>query len=183
MTDFFENAFDDLIGIEGDFIDDPDDSGGATRFGVTEAVARNHGYTGSMRDFPIEMAQHIYRIAYWDINNLTAVAVMSQPIAFEMFDTGANCGPGVAANFLQRSLNVLNRQQKDFPDIEVDGSIGPASLSALSSYLNLRGKRGEVVLMRQLNCLQGARYTELAERREKDERFLFGWYWNRVAIT
>jgi len=31
-----------------------------------------------------------------------------------------------------------------------------------------------------LNCLQGAFYVELAEKREKDERFVYGWLLNRV---
>jgi len=37
------------------------------------------------------------------------------------------------------------------------------------------------VLLTALNCSQGARYLELAEGREKNEDFLFGWVLNRVA--
>ena len=33
---------------------------------------------------------------------------------------------------------------------------------------------------RALNCLQGAFYIELTERRQKDERFAYGWLLNRV---
>ena len=32
-----------------------------------------------------------------------------------------------------------------------------------------------------LNCLQGAYYVDLAERREKDQRFMYGWLTHRVA--
>jgi len=39
-----------------------------------------------------------------------------------------------------------------------------------------------LVLCRALNCLQGAYYIELAERREKDERFVYGWLKNRVVL-
>ena len=49
----FEHAFERLIGHEGGFVDHPSDPGGATRYGITERVARANGYTGSMREFPL----------------------------------------------------------------------------------------------------------------------------------
>ena len=53
-------ALDHLIGLEGDFVDDPADSGGATRYGVTEAVARAEGYRGPMARLPRPTAESIY---------------------------------------------------------------------------------------------------------------------------
>ena len=41
-------------------------------------------------------------------------------------------------------------------------------------------KEGEQVLLRALNCSQGARYLELAEGREANEDFLYGWVKERV---
>jgi lysozyme family protein len=172
-----------LLGIEGDYSDHPADSGGKTRWGVTEAVARRHGYVGPMRDYPIEDALRVYRLDYWDLMGLDDVAEASEPIAGEMFDTGVNAGTGVAVEFLQRSLNVLNRQGGDYGDVEVDGSMGPQTLAALHAYLHIRKRDGgETVLMRALNCLQGARYIELAERRAKDEAFVHGWLRHRVIV-
>ena len=182
MSDAFDAAIADLLGVEGDFSDDPADSGGATRYGITEAVARRHGYTGSMRLLPLAVAKDIYRADYWDAQNLNAVAMLSRPIAWELFDTGVNMGISQAGEFLQMSLNAFNRQATDYPDIEVDGEIGPATLDALTAFLKRRGKDGETVLLRALNALQGAAYIELAERREKDERFTFGWFLQRVKI-
>lgn len=66
-------------------------------------------------------------------------------------------------------------------DIAIDGKIGPATIGALKAFLAKRGKDGETVLMRALNSLQGARYLELTEKREKNETFTFGWMLNRVA--
>jgi hypothetical protein len=59
--------------------------------------------------------------------------------------------------------------------------MGALTIFALGQYLAKRGKAGETVLLRALNCLQGASYIDLAERRKKDETFLFGWLANRVA--
>jgi len=36
-------------------------------------------------------------------------------------------------------------------------------------------------LYKMLNALQGAYYIELAERREKDEDFIYGWFKHRVS--
>ena len=43
---------DALIDREGGFVDHPADSGGPTCFGITQAVARAHGYAGPMRQLP-----------------------------------------------------------------------------------------------------------------------------------
>ena len=182
MSDAFDTAIADLLGIEGDYADDPADSGGKTRFGITEAVARRHGYQGPMRELPAAAARAIYRADYWDAQSLDTVAMLSRRIAWELFDTGVNMGTSQAGEFLQMSLNAFNRQATDYPDIEVDGEIGPQTLDALTAFLKRRGKDGETVLLRALNALQGAAYIELAERREKDERFVFGWFLQRVKI-
>lgn len=179
----FETAFAETVGIEGDFSDDPKDSGGATRFGITEAVARANGYTGPMRDLPIEIAKRIARIQYWDALRLDQVTDVAPSIALEMFDTGYNMGVGRAGQFLQRALNAFNREGKDYPDLVVDGVVGNMTLHALRIFIAKRGPEGEAVLHRTLNCLQGAAYIELAERRSKDERFVYGWIRTRVGIA
>ena len=45
---------DALIEREGGYVHHPADKGGATCFGVTEAVARANGYVGDMRFLPRE---------------------------------------------------------------------------------------------------------------------------------
>lgn len=167
---------------EGGYVHNPKDSGGPTNHGITEAVARAHGYRGHMRDLPRERARAIAKDQYWDIMRLDDVAALSAPIAEEMFDTGFNAGQDTVVKFLQRFLNVANRQQRDYPDMRVDGLMGRITVSTLGTYLRIRGRHGETVALRALNCLQGAFYVDLAERREKDETFLFGWLLNRVRI-
>jgi lysozyme family protein len=102
-------------------------------------------------------------------------------VAAEVFDTGVNMGVGIAIGFLQRSLNVLNRQQRDWPDVAVDGRIGAATLAAVTILCDRRGAAGERVLRRALNALQGARYIEIAEQRPAQQAFVFGWLSERVA--
>jgi lysozyme family protein len=44
-------------------------------------------------------------------------------------------GVGTASIFLQRSLNVLNRQARDYADIKVDGWIGTKTIAALNGLI------------------------------------------------
>ena len=60
----FDEAFDRLIGHEGGYSDHPSDPGGKTQFGITEAVARAHGFTGDMRTLTRDEAKRIYRVDY-----------------------------------------------------------------------------------------------------------------------
>ncbi len=171
-----------LIDREGGYVNHRADRGGATRYGITEAVARAHGFRGAMMALPRDEAAAIYRRLYWLRPHFDQVAERVPRIAAELFDTGVNMGPAVAVTFLQRALTALNRTGKDFADLVPDGRIGPRTLAALDGFLEARGKRGGGnVLMRALEALQGERYLRLAERRPSNEAFLYGWLANRIG--
>ncbi|MCL6679040.1 hypothetical protein LZ519_06885 [Sphingomonas sp. RG327] len=177
-----DDLIDALIEREGGYANHPSDRGGPTKYGITEAVARAHGYAGAMRDLPRDEAAAIYKRLYWLRPRFDQVAKRSGAVAAELFDTGANMGPAVAATFLQRALSALNRDRKDYADLVPDGRIGAATLAALDTFLQLRGKTtGESVLLRALDALQGERYIRLAERRPANEAFLYGWLANRIG--
>jgi hypothetical protein len=190
-----DGMIDALIDREGGYVNQPADKGGATCFGITEAVARANGYSGSMRGLPREEAAAIYQRLYWLRPGFDEVAKRSQRVAAELFDTGANMGPAVAAVFLQRALTALNRNGSDYPDLLPDGRIGPTTLAALDAFLKIRGSSpavgldggdqhraaGETVLLRALDALQGERYVRLAERRPANEAFLYGRLANRAG--
>ena len=168
-----------IIDVEGGYVDNASDSGGETNFGITYDVARSNGYRGDMIHMPIIFAFKIYSEKYWDSVCGDLILELSESVTEEVVDTGVNMGTGRAAEFLQRSLNVLNSKQSLYNDLTVDKDIGPATINALKAYLS---KRDEGVLVKMLNCLQGSFYVELAERREKDEDFMYGWFKNRIEI-
>lgn len=175
-----DQIIDGLIGREGGYVSNPDDKGGATRWGITQAVARAHGYQGDMRYLPRETAVQIYEADYWFSPRFDQVAKFSPAIAEELMDTGVNMGPSVASKMLQRWLNVFNLKGTLYPDMTVDGMIGARTIAALGVFLSKRGKEGETVLLRALNVSQGNRYLELAEAREANETFIYGWLKERV---
>ncbi|HTG38091.1 glycoside hydrolase family 108 protein [Sphingomonas sp.] len=176
-----EELIDELIEREGGFVDHPADRGGATRWGVTEATARETGYHGAMRDYPRSAAASLYRARYWLAPRFDAVAARAPALAAELFDTGVNMGPAVAARFLQRALTALNRGARDYPDLAIDGRVGPQTLTALDRFLALHEPGGEVVLLKAVEAMQGERYLQLAERRPANEAFLYGWLANRLG--
>lgn len=85
------------------------------------------------------------------------------------------------SKWLQRWLNAFNHEGKRYPDIHVDGNIGPKTITALEHYLDWRGQEGEVILVKALNCSQGAYYLNVAEKNYNNEQFIYGWLKNRVA--
>ncbi|HWW11913.1 MAG TPA: glycosyl hydrolase 108 family protein [Brevundimonas sp.] len=183
MTDVFDRLMTHVLGNEGGYANHPDDRGGETNWGVTVGVARQFGYAGAMRAMTRDQAVAIYRARFWVKPGFDQISRLSERVAGELFDTGVNMGPAVAATMLQRALNALNRQGKDYPDLKADGDIGPATRAALAAFLRVRGGEGEVVLLKALNVLQGERYIALAEGRPANESFVYGWLRTRVEIA
>ena len=115
----FEVAFEKLLKHEGGYSDHAADPGGKTRYGVTEAVAREAGYRGDMRELPLDLAKRIYKDKYWD-----AVQAENLPadVRYPIFDAAVNSGPAQAAKWLQRACGVRD-----------DGVIGPQTIRAANA--------------------------------------------------
>ncbi|MCG6641643.1 glycoside hydrolase family 108 protein [Acinetobacter baumannii] len=178
-----DQYLEELIKREGGYVNNPVDRGGATKFGITEAVARANGYKGSMRELPLDVAKAIYKKQYWTAPRFDQVNAVSSAVAEELLDTGVNCGINFAKPLLQRALNLLNNQGKaGYEDLKVDGVYGSKTLDALKIYLTKRGKEGEKVLVQVLNIMQGQRYIEICERNKSQEQFFYGWIANRISI-
>lgn len=115
----FDTAFTALLKHEGLYSDHAADPGGKTMYGITEAVAREVGYRGDMRELPLDLAKRIYKDRYWD----TVKAEQLPPaVRYVVFDAAVNSGPGQAAKWLQRALGVAD-----------DGVIGPRTLAAANA--------------------------------------------------
>ena len=52
---------------------------------------------------------------------------------------------------------------------------------ALNHFLTLRGKQGEEVLIKALNCSQGAYYLDITEKNKGNEEFIYGWMKARIT--
>lgn len=178
----FDTIYSEVLKLEGGsaYTNDKTDRGGKTRWGITEALARRHGYAGEMKDLPESFAKVVFKEEFWDGNRLDDIAGISEAVAREVYDSGVNVGPARAARWLQASLNIFNYGPDAHTDLVVDGRIGRASLNALRDYLAKRGNQGLTVLLRALNGYQFAHYANLAEADQSQRKYTFGWVANRV---
>lgn len=172
---------DGILEREGGYVDHPSDPGGRTNWGITERVARANGYSGHMRNLPKETARDIYLRQYIEKPKFTEIVLRDIVVGEEVVDTGVNAGWKRSAKWFQQALNVLNRREKDYKDVVVDGDIGPATLRAFEA---LRRKRGGAVarrlMMKCLNGLQFMHYYKLSEGNTKFEDFMVGWVDHRI---
>ena len=179
-----DQLIDEVIGREGGYSNDPKDRGGPTRWGITEQVARAYGYQGDMKDLPRPSAIEIYRKRYWLSVGFDKVAAVVPSVAALMFDIGVNMGQSVAGRFLQRALNLLNRNAADYPDIVVDGGVGAMSIASLAGYRRKRpDAEGEAVLLWMINAFRTGRYAEIAEANPSREAFEYGWIARQVRMA
>lgn len=177
----FDIAWAKTGALEAGYSNNVNDAGGETNHGITVAVARAHGYAGDMKDLPLATATAIAKAQYWDVLGLDDIAVVSQAVAAELFDTGFMSGSSVAAIFFQKALNLFNREGKDYAQVAEDGHAGKVTAYAFAQYMAKRGAPGETVMLRCLNSQQGAFLMDIGRKRAADEEFEFGWFLNRVA--
>jgi lysozyme family protein len=174
-----DSIIEQAIFIEGGYVDDPYDSGGKTKYGITEETARLHGFKKDVKALTKDEARQIYVRKYWDKLKLDSVVEYSTESAEILFISAIHCGTIRAAKFFQRALNVLNNREIYYKDIVADGHVGSKTITAFSAFSNYRSIEGGKVLHQIIVSLYGAFLIELAERREKDERFIYGWFLNR----
>jgi lysozyme family protein len=185
MAEFLP-AYEKTMGHEGGYSVDPDDAGGETYKGISRRY--NPTWDGwviidsmkSHANFPAILKQlpqlqdkvyDFYKKNEWDFYKLDSFN--SQLIAEEMFDSGVNLGKKRVSKFLQESLNYLNRNEKLFNDLIVDGQIGPASLRALDFILS-NGE--EELLFKILNILQAKFYLDYMKTDPVQEKYIRGWF-------
>ena len=77
-------------------------------------------------------------------------------------------GVKTASKMFQEALNLLNRNERNFPDLIVDGNIGVKTISAYD-------KVDKAILLKVLNGLQFSRYVDIVTRNPKQEEFFNGW--------
>jgi len=152
----FDSAVEKLLELEGGFAP-ADNNAGAVNFGITQQFLRSIGRPATVEDVRAltrEEAIALYREYFWD--RLRIGEIRDQRVAEMLFFAAVNMGPRYPIRYLQEALRELRRLR----DVQVDGAIGPQTLSALNG-LGPNGTRAVVLSLKQK--LQ-ARYRDLAER-------------------
>lgn len=170
-----DQIIDATVKLEGGYINDPTDKGGETNYGITVATARAAGYTGAMKDLPLTTAKQIYRNEYIVKPGFDSFVTLSSELTAKLFDIGVNMGPANATKFLQDSLNLLFGST-----LTVDGKMGPATRTAVTGYFASRTTAASI-LIKMINCLQGARYADIVRKDPTQRKYINGWIGNRIS--
>lgn len=171
---------DGILVMEGGYTNNPKDKGGATNWGITEATARAHGYTGEMINLTRAEAFSILEEDYWIKPGFEQISTISWPISFAL-RCRSQYWPPLSLRLATALAQRAKPGRKSYQDIKTDGKIGPRTLSALNHFLALRGKQGEEVLIKALNCSQGAYYLDITEKNKGNEEFIYGWMKARIT--
>jgi lysozyme family protein len=174
-----------VYAVEGGYVNDARDPGGATSYGVTERVARDYGYRGDMRRFPQHCdgpasicADAVYVRSYIAAPGYMPLVDIEPAIAGELIDTAVNMGPGRPNRWFRLTMNVLGGAR--LPDSAA--SLGPADVAA---YRLLQAKLGVIpactATLDALDARQAAEYRRLAAANAKLRAFLKGWLRNRIG--
>lgn len=191
MKTKFKTAFQEIvIRHEGGYVDDPDDAGGETYMGISRKYHPGWlgwGIIGSYKhtsEFPDELytipmlqayVERFYKEHYWDTWRGDEI---NKELAVEMFDVAVNMGVMRAVMFCQKALNFMNLGTNLWPDLVVDGHMGPKTITAIRRA-HLTNRIREVVKI--INILQGMHYLNYMKRSPIQEKYARGWL-KRVSI-
>ncbi len=165
------------IGLEGGWVNDPDDPGGETHHGVTVGTARADGYTGAMKDLTVEQATAIYDRKYVRGPNFDLVFRGSVALGDEITDTAINMGPHRPSCWFQTALNSLNDRERLYRDVKEDCRIGPATMAAWRALERKRGTEAACkAMLKLMDAQQGTEYLRLSQVANPTlEKYMFGW--------
>jgi lysozyme family protein len=161
---------------------DPNDRGGLTRWGWTQATATAYGFPRTVDTMTHDEAVSLYAQRFWIATKFDQLYTVDPVLAEYLLDSGVTSGPAKGVVWLQRALNVLNNQAKSFPDIAADGGLGNMTFGALKSYLASRGDLGLKTLRFMVTSLRGTFFIEIAEKDPTQEMYVFGWESQRAML-
>jgi len=133
------------------FTDNPDDHGGATKYGISQNAYPNV----DIRNLTEDQAKAIYKRDYWD--KVAGDTLKSQAVAENIFDTAVNMGPTTATKLVQVAL-----------ELDVDGKFGPATANAVNA-----SDEGE--FLAEFTLAKVARYAAICNKDRTQSKFLLGW--------
>ena len=163
MRGNFDNAFELLMRLEGGYVNDKDDPGGETKFGISKRAYPDL----DIKSLTLEDAKAIYRRDYW-----VKLRCEDLPAGIDItvFVFGVHAGKKAAAAYLQRATNeVLGK-----PALKIDGIIGPQTVREVR-------KAPVSKLLERYNMWILWRYHKVALNKNR-EKFLRGWF-RRAIIT
>lgn len=110
----FATAINRVLGNEGGYVNDPNDPGGETQWGISKRAYPSLDIKSLTRDSAVA----IYKTDFWDRVHAEQLPSL---LRFQTLDFAVNCGIDTAVRKLQAAAGVAD-----------DGHWGPATLAAVS---------------------------------------------------
>lgn len=198
MNKNFNEAYYRTKGFEGKYSDNPIDRGGETFHGISRKFHPEwagwevvdylkdnnliYNIPSDKKYILDNLTKDFYYYNYWKNKrlDLDKVAEYFPSLAIELYDIAVNMGVNTAAMFLQRALNLLNRNEKNYKNLKVDGFVGPKTYSMINKYMKL--KRVDYYIFKIVSLLKGKHYIDIIENDESQEEFIRGWV-NRIKLV
>ena len=172
MKTTFDEIIEEVLEAEGGFVNDPDDKGGATNFGVAQQSYSNllgsPASVDDVRNMTREEAKECYKKDFWIPAKVDRLPDNLKHLYFDMV---VNMGRRNAGKILQQAVNT----KKNSAVLDVDGIIGSGSLSQIPD-LTLNDVLVERAMFFANNCFDGSRFA----KRTRQNKFLRGWIFHRV---
>lgn len=111
--DKYAICFKQVVGEEGDYVNDPLDPGGETKFGI----AKRYNPTIDIKSLTLNQARDIYLTKYWAPAQCDLLPLASASV---YFDAVVNMGIDTAVRLMQTALGEVS-----------DGVIGPRTRAAM----------------------------------------------------
>lgn len=172
-----------VFALEGGYVNHRNDPGGATKNGITERVARQHGFRGDMRELPKRCtyegqvcAESIYFKDYIEKPGFLPLVAIDAAVAQEVIDTAVNMGPGRPSRFFQSAVNDICNTK-----LVVDGKIGPVTVKAWADCRANLGPRSCVAMLNHLDAAQQREYDRLVRNNTRLRVFARGWTNHRIG--
>ena len=162
----------ETVRVEGGFVNDPDDRGGATNMGVTQETYSNFigrkATVDEIENMQLSEAVEIYYQNYWQAGK---VDLLPEHLQHAYFDLLVQHGPRNAGRILQQA--AVNRGLLD--ESGVDGIVGSGTRAAVQS-LTLDDLMTERAVFYSNLIFDGSSYR----KRTNQTKYIRGWMNNRV---
>jgi len=152
MKTSFEEIIEDVLKHEGGYVNDPDDAGGETNYGI----AKKFNPDVDIKNLTKEGAKEIYYNKYWIPSKASQVPERLRHIYFDMV---VNFGRSGAVKVLQQS--AVSKGHK----IAVDGGIGPNTLKAIKN-----------VELDRVRAYRTLKFARIVIKKPTQEKFWLGWF-------
>ena len=178
----FETALPLILQYEGGYVNDPDDPGGATNYGITQAVYddfrdENEQPPLAVRHITMDEVRAIYERNYWRLCGSPALIAANRPkLATVAFDWAVNAGIERARWYVQAAIGTRPDGlwgEDTLRQIALTDDVDACARMLHLRALHYRGRAGDLA---SLAALRDAGLAKIAPKATLSQaKFLPGW--------